>query len=327
MDNRVTIIGFTGSGKTTYLAGMYDYMSGTGCNHFSLVAVDPNQDVTLENLWDDLSDGIFPAPNNDAEEFTFHLAYHYQPVCDFEWLDYPGGILADPKSKHWPKLRESVRTSDCLLLVLDGEIFQIDAADGREYAEKLSAKINANRGLKRELKQFSRLSQEGIDIPPVCVMVTKSDLLDKQYKDIMKKVIRREMDETFLGNSMVMVTAVSVLGHASAQNGLHPFCIEEPIAFAVLTVLLKYMRKLQEQKSRQRGVVNKKRNFFTKWLDSKEIADAKNVLANLAQLGDKWQQDAAKLIHIFDAKAVIYVNDNEENFREYMRWLFEEINK
>lgn len=324
MENKVTIVGYTGSGKTTYLIGMYMCMSGAGCKHYTIGATDPNQDMRLEQMWDKLCDGEFPDASFNSEKYSFHIAHNYKPVCDFNWLDYPGGVLSDPGHEDWEALRNSICSSDSLLLVLDGEKFVIDAKDEEEYEEKLSKKIKYDKGMRSQLKEFNNLSAKGTRIPPTCIMITKCDLIDPDYRNVIERVLKESMSSLF-ESTLVIITSVS-LGANISEEGPDPFCVEEPIAFAVLTILMKYVSLLSEKKNNARAVLNKERNFFTEWLDALEIERAKKELKNLNEIGDKWVADAYKLIELFDSKKNIFVEGVKQNFCQYMRKEFSEIN-
>ncbi len=326
MDNKITIIGYTGSGKTTYLIGMYMCMSGAGCKNYTIGTRDPNQDVNLEKLWERLCDGKFPDASYNSEKYTFHIAHNYKPVCDFDWLDYPGGILSEPDHKDSAALKKSISSSDCLLLVLDGEKFKIDAQDEREYGEKLAKKIHWDKGMRNELKEFTTLAQDGIKIPPICIVITKCDLLelDIDYCKVIERVLKETMSPLFEGTD-VIITAVS-LGSDIEEEGPEPHCIEEPIAFAVLTILMKYMKELSEKKSQNRQVLNKERNFLTRWLYSEEVKEAGSKLQNLDEVGNKWMIDAFELLELFDSDKDIFIKGIKRNLREYMRDEFSKIN-
>lgn len=325
MENRVTIIGYTGSGKTTYLTGMYMCMSGAGCKNYTIGAVDSKQDLRLEQMWDKLTDGGFPAASSDSEKYSFHISHNYKPVCDFDWLDYPGGVLSQPDHQDWGKLRESIHVSDCLLLVLDGKAFDIEAGSEEEYAEKLTKKIKYDKGMRNELKEFNDLSKNNLRIPPTCIVITKCDLIDPGHRNTIESVLRESMSSLFEGTEMLTITSVS-LGANIENDGPDPFCIEEPIAFAVLMILLKYIEMLKDKKTQKLNIVNKKRGFFTKWLDSSEIENANAELNELNKNGDKWIEDAEKLLELFDSEKDIFANNKKYNFREYIRNRFAEIN-
>lgn len=325
MQNRVTIIGYTGSGKTTYLTGMYMCMSGVGCKNYTIDAIDSNQDLRLEQMWDKLTDGKFPDASNNSEKYSFHISHNYKPVCDFDWLDYPGGVLNQPEHQDCEELNESIQVSDCLLLVLGGDAFNIKAGSEEEYKEKLIKKFKFDKGMRNELKEFNHLSQNNLRIPPICILITKCDLIDFKYRNAIESALRESMSSLFEGAEMLIITSVS-LGTNIKEDGPDPFCIEEPIAFSVLMILFKYMEILKQKKTENLNIVNRKRGCFTKWLDSSEIESANEELAKLNEIGNKWMKDAEKLLELFDSEKDIFVNNKKYNFREYIRNRFSEIN-
>lgn len=325
MENKVTVIGYTGSGKTTYLIGMYQCMSGAGCKHYTLGVIDPNQDLLLDQMWENLCDGKYPDASFNSEKFSFHIAHDYKPVCDFDWLDYPGGVLGDPKNPDYNPLQESIRSSDCLLLVLDGDIFAIDAADEESYASKLAKKLQYGKSVKKELNQFNNLSKKGISIPPVCVMITKCDKIDMGYKDVIEKVLKENLASLFSGTKELIITAVS-LGEDIENDGPDPFCVEEPIAFAVMMILKKYMELLKMKKSGLLDDLNKPRGAISRWWNKDELQSEKAELEKLTDAGNKWVADAMKLIELFDSGKDIYISGTKTNFRTYMRDIFSKIN-
>lgn len=327
MENNVTVIGFKNSGKTTYLAGMYIMMS-TGRKNFSLLT-NPDLDLFLENLWDGICSGNFPLPSDKDEKFSFHLAHNHKAVCDFDWLDYPGGVLADPNHPSREKLNASIRESDCLVLVLDGDLFAIDAASESDYEAKLTKKLEFDSGLRKEVKSLTRLSAEGVAIPPICIVVTKCDKINADYQAVVKNVLRNcePLRPVFEGNKLVMTASVSLgagIDHGEAPD---PFCIEQPIAFAVLVILLKYLAAIQLKKADNKTFANKPRNMISKWWNSAEIALAENNIKELSDISDKWSEDAYKLIELFSEEKKIYINGKPEGFRDYFRDVFRELGK
>ena len=324
MENKVTIIGCMGSGKTMYLAGMYRHMSGLGCKNYTIGAVDPNQDLYLANMWNGLYKGRFPAATNDSETYTFHIAYHYKSVCDFDWLDYPGGLLSDPNNPQWKKMKESIETADCLLLVLDGEKFQIEAEDKEDYKKKLKSKLIYDSGIRDEIKEFNCLSQKSIRIPPVCLLITKCDLINRDYKESIESALQEVLSGLFASTPLGIITGVS-LGENIRENGPKPWCLEEPIAFAVLTILLKYMVMLRSGQDDQRDVIERNRGWFQRWRDREQIELARQTLEKLAALGNKWKEDAYMLLDLFDSGKVVYVHGQNRNFREYIPQFMSEI--
>ena len=88
----IPIIGFTNSGKTTYLAGMYNFMSN---GHLPLIlsARDRKLRGYFNTLWNQICQGQKPLPTEHREDYLFFLSNNLEAVCDIKWIDYPGMIL------------------------------------------------------------------------------------------------------------------------------------------------------------------------------------------------------------------------------------------
>ena len=321
MINRVTIIGSTGSGKTTYMTGMYAFMSGSGCKGFNLVT-DPNSDLRLSQMWEALESGRFPLASFDAESYTFHISHCWKPVCDFTWLDYPGGLLMDPQNDQYATMTESIEKSDCLLFVIDsGMIFALDAQDAEDYRIQLEKKIRMNSSIRSEIMQLTALARKGVRIPPICITLTKADLIDPAYVSVIEEVLREQFETLFMGCPRVIITAVS-LGRDIETCGADPHCVEEPIVYAVLNILLKYIEELNVRRKQKAGIVNKKRSFLDALTSHSEIEEAKRSLEEIEKIGQSWISDAEKLLGLIPEKKIVYVGGRRRSFREYYKQLF-----
>lgn len=328
MDNKVTVIGFTGSGKTTYLIGMYICMS-TGINGFSLLAKDHNLDLYLEKLWNNLCNGQGPDPSNRLETYDFHISHNIKPVCDFEWVDYPGGLLADPLSENRQKLESDIKDSDCILLIVDGEIFScIEAIDQNDYQQKLEYSLKYNTGIRNEVRMLTMLSAEEIQLPPVGIVVTKCDLIDVAYQNAIRKALRNTFSSLFESSERVVLQMSVSLGGV-IEKGFYPepFCIEQPIAFAVLSILLKYIIAANIQKFKNLDYIEAHNGIWGRLIHSNKINKAKENVNNLGVAVDKWAASAFKLINLFSDKKTIYIGGEERNLRDYYRDIFTELSK
>ncbi len=352
MENKVTVIGFTGSGKTTYLTGMYIRMS-MGVKNFSLLCKDRNMDLYLENLWEKICEGSKPDPNNRSECYDFHIAHNFKPVCDFKWLDYPGGILADPEHQDRDKLEESIKDSDCLLLIVDGELLaDIQDSDANKYGtniEKLLTGnsdtgyeedeeedkisliqnvLNSSRGIREELKMFTQLSSEGFTLPPIGIVLTKCDLLGKEYQDAVRLAIRNSFPGLFDEPDRIVLLMSVSLGYFT-ETGFEPrpFCVEQPIAFAVLTILLKYIAALKMEKDKNNKLISEHSGIISSLVNSGKVNKARENVKELGEAVDKWAKDAFGLIDLFSDKKTIYVGGIEKKLREYYRGEFRRLSE
>jgi hypothetical protein len=303
-----------------------------GIKNFTLVSTDNNADLFLDTLWSNIQHGKLPLPNDDIEKYSFHLAHDYKPVCDFEWMDYPGGILADPNHKFRPQLDSSISSADCILLILDGKLFKIEAANEEEYKRKLANKLR-NSDLKYETKYFTQMSAKGEALPPILIVVTKSDLINPEYQEAIEQVIRQELAPVFAGaeekkgDRMVLMTTVSLGDNFDHGGEVEPYNIEQPIAFAVLVILIKYMLMLKAVKQDNLSVAQKKHSKIGRFFNSDAIEKAERNLVELSKLSDKCSKDAYRLLELFPDTKSIYINNDKTNMREYFRDLFVGLNK
>lgn len=327
MDNKITVLGVKESGKTTYLAGMYICMSA-GVKNFSLVAKDPNQDMYLEKLWEKISNGEKPYPTDKPEQYQFHIAHNYKPVMDFDWKDYPGGILAETSAPECQNLIQDVKDSDCLLLILDGRLFVSTRAQNcDEYKNEIIKKIKYDKGVRDEVKMFQRLSDENLKLPPVGIVVTKCDLIPPTYKPVVQEIIC-EIFSQLIGESERVVLLMSVTLGGDIVPGFvpDPFNIEQPIAFSVLAILMKYLVLTKMQK-------NKNANFIEKYsgirglINPGKLDKARQNAKELHELIDKLSDDAYKLIELFSNTKTIYVGGDEKNLRDYYKEAFSKISQ
>ena len=332
MSRKVTIIGYTGSGKTTYLIGMYAAMSGFGQQGYSLTA-GRDEELRLNDLWDRMQEGHFPAANNLSESYEFCLSKGFEPVTHFTWLDYPGGLLDKSVGNDREKLSQYIESSDTLFLVFDGEVFKSGDLCPSDYERRLKNKLKNAREIKRVISEVGILSSKGICIPPICVILTKSDLICEGRSEneipeiyrIVKKVMLSEMKSLF-ENRAVYISCVSLGSEKDIQMyGPEPMCVEEPIAFAVMNIALSQMEALSGLKGDASKTLDKKRNWFTRWLDKEEIESARKEYNEFSSKGKQWTRNALDLLNLFPADTNIYVNGLPEDFHSYMRRRFNEL--
>ena len=98
-DIKTTILGTTGSGKTSYLLGMYAVMQ-TGVQGFTLSARDMDMGLDLIERWEQLialkGEDRWPSPNAAMiEHYAFDFSYGFRPIQGLELIDYRGLALSD----------------------------------------------------------------------------------------------------------------------------------------------------------------------------------------------------------------------------------------
>lgn len=181
----VTALGNKGSGKTTFLIGMYAHLSA-GQNGYFLSA-DPDTDLNLADKWDRLlDDGVLPPPNEaDNISYKFRFLDGLKPLLGVDWLDYRGGALEEETgsaSGDVVGLQDRLKKSDCVYLVLDGGYL----VDPVSNATRLGIMRRAS------LRRMTSLLQTAVDArteakafpASIVVLITKTDLIPP---------VRREM--------------------------------------------------------------------------------------------------------------------------------------
>ena len=160
------MVGHSGAGKTSFMAGMYKYL-GDDQDEYGIRAKDSIQKVSLERMAKRLSKGIYPAGTDIQQMYKFELTCAGNDVVPFNWMDYRGGILLseDPDDDDMDKFMKSISSADALVVFLDGEkLAQRTSEWTMEYDILISCIENS-------------LSIEHKSWFPICFVVTKCDKL------------------------------------------------------------------------------------------------------------------------------------------------------
>ena len=250
-ERRFTILGETGSGKTCYLLGMYYEMS-MGEAGYTVVATNEEDDAKLAERYERLKDKArgqsrFPDPTDQSQKYNFVLAYNYEGIVDFDWVDYPGGWLdVRERSKlsgrdDYNKVKESIIHSDTLFICIDGEnlVGRDTKVKIRKVATKCSRNINQYLiDLKKEVKVF----------PPIVIIVTKYDMcMNDTDEDEIKEIVQHDkvFGSLFKSNdTLVAVIPVSLgdtLMDDSYSGDLDPINISLPILLGVNFALIRLL--------------------------------------------------------------------------------------
>lgn len=248
--SKFTILGETGSGKTCYLLGMYYEMS-MGEAGYTVVTTNEEDDRKLALRYERLKDksigkSRFPDPTDQSQKYNFVLAYDYEGIEEFEWVDYPGGWLdiryrGSANSQQYDEVKKSILNSDTLFICIDGE--NLVGRDTKSKIRKVATKCARNIGpylfeLKKEAKKF----------PPVVIIVTKYDMcMDDTDADEIKEIIQHEkvFSKLFKQDTVIAVIPVSLgdtLMDDSYSGDLDPINISLPILFGVNFALIDQIR-------------------------------------------------------------------------------------
>lgn len=298
----MTMLGAEGSGKTTFLHGMYARLSA-GMHGYFLYTLDPDQDLDLTDAWQELNDKGRLPENTSTDPFTyeFRLAQGLETLLDLSCTDFRGGALTERGSRaasaeDITRLREQVKTSDSLHLVLDGEKLggwvaagcpkNVNrATDGMQVA-RLSRYIRAG---------FDARRGEGKPPPSVVLLVTKMDLLPRATGMSKAQALCTAVDalENLLPllyeegiTALVCPVQIGDFGSALAENRridqskIHPQNLHKPIVFSLwhfltetLTADRRRLAELEENvTSRDSELAELRRRLMNRVLNGEKIS-------------------------------------------------------
>ena len=249
-DIKITMLGTTGAGKTSYLLGMYAVMQ-TGVKGFTLAAKDMDLDLDLIQRWEKLislkGDERWPTPNAAAMEYYgFDFCYGFSPLMGFQWLDYRGLALSDRSTEQdVAELVQYVESSACVFLCVSGEYLT------SEITPKTVREIKSDR-MNQFIQQYiSNSNQPNTQKPfPVAIVITKYDLCHHREREDIIADVQKLFQALFAPNSgwLVMICPVSLgrdLAKEPENANIVPVNVHLPVVFAVYSQLRAYGLKLK----------------------------------------------------------------------------------
>lgn len=127
---RTLALGTEGSGKTVFLASMYQHLSVQHEETGFYLSATPDQHRRLINIFQVIRDSNVPWPPTTIQVDEWNLTCHIKketrnfPVFNFTYFDYPGEVLTEQQSEGSTILRDferNVLAADTWLVILDGE--------------------------------------------------------------------------------------------------------------------------------------------------------------------------------------------------------------
>lgn len=179
----IAMIGFSRSGKTSYMASMYDWFFKNSVEGFSIVAESSSASDALLSIAADIRNGKYPPGTAIQDQYDFTLKYDGDELTSFKWIDYRGGLLdsiANGTDQDFLELNEYselvkfVSESSALIVFLDSTSFLGPA--GGAIEEQLRV-VNA-------LIQQVSASRDGDTMLPVSFVLTKLDKSLKKEGDL-----------------------------------------------------------------------------------------------------------------------------------------------
>jgi GTPase SAR1 family protein len=259
---KITILGNSGSGKTCYLHAMTSMLQIGGTHGFTVMMTSDATDNEIRRKWQTIMQGgenRWPiATSDELKVYPFTLNYSLQPIVEFDWIDYRGGILSPGVSEideeDVERLTHQVRDSDCIFFCISGEHINLDKIDPLSIA--LNADVAKMNNLIAKINQRRKVPQS---VPfPVCVVITKADLLLKNETSELKPLYRKlnEIGKKMFpalyvkGTGWTTMVCPVTLGtelKSDLNNGrILPKNVHIPIVFAIQTAIIRKKFELQD---------------------------------------------------------------------------------
>lgn len=220
----ITALGNRGSGKTTFLLGMYAEMS-VGRRGYFLSATDPDVDLKLAGRWDKLfEDGELPPPNlADNIPYQFRFTDGLTPLLNVDWLDYRGGALEDERgaeSGDVKELHERLIRSDSIYVVIDGGYLAEPVTDDTRRDIMRQTGLRRMSALLQHTIHARTQLEDSLPAPSIVILITKADLIPstrRSQMDALSSELQELVSVCFQTGLSTLVCPVS-LGHF----GLNP---------------------------------------------------------------------------------------------------------
>ena len=351
---RFTILGETGSGKTCYLLGMYYEMS-MGEAGYTVVATNEEDDAKLAERYERLKDKSrgqtrFPDPTDQSQKYNFVLAYDYEGIVDFDWVDYPGGWLDVRQRQNlssredYNEVKKSILSSDTLFICIDGSnlVGNDTKAKIRKVATKCIRNINP---------YLTELKKEAKGFPPIVIIVTKYDMcMNDTDPDEIKEIVQNEkvLGGLFKDNknfiAVIPVSLGDTLMDDTYSGDLDPINISLPILLGVNFALIDLLyegkalvekhQKLKEENQRELNWARNQKRIednrwgITRWFfggydpdqlqqgiyeTEQNIYEIEQAIKNIREIAGYFKQSAQRINRELEAVDMIFVNGAWQN--------------
>lgn len=234
---KVMMIGFSGSGKTTFMGALYSALNQTWYNGFSLRARRESDHNNFMRIGANLDKGKYPKGTDILQDYNFSLLFNGNEVLDFDWHDYRGGALEQPDSRDFDDVVESILNSDALIIFLDMPMFR---SDNERKAIRLLKQVSS---LVQNVT--SKLSDNAIF--PISFVNTKFDCVFSD--DLAKSVFESRGWDQLQQLKLMVANSKNVHGlwTATVINKDEFVDIQYPFLFSMRYALLKKFNEMVEE--------------------------------------------------------------------------------
>lgn len=119
MNLNVMMVGFSGTGKTSYMGAMYRIFNQSGYNGFRISAVDNDNHRALLSMGRRLLEGVYPEGTDIRDVYEFELFHNNEDLLRFNWMDYRGGVLNERGNSELRDVVDQIVKADALMVFVD----------------------------------------------------------------------------------------------------------------------------------------------------------------------------------------------------------------
>jgi hypothetical protein len=216
---KLTMLGATSSGKTTFMLGMYNTLA-VGMHGYFIFTQDPDQDLDLRDEWDALlARGALPPATlkQSSKYYGFVFNHGFTPLVAIDWFDYRGGAVGDRSdAEDAPVLQQRLAESDSIYLVLDGQKLA-PWLDGSAPLTAVKGALGVGRVSTLVQRAVAERLGKGLPVPSFVVVITKADLLrgpGRTLRAALDRVVKEALAElapiAFMNEITALVCPVKV---------------------------------------------------------------------------------------------------------------------
>lgn len=284
----ILMIGHSGSGKTTFMAGLYARMKdgvagfGIDSNFYEYYKKQKNyhgflqQKKDLDTIVSDLFMEKYPSPTMIRQEYYFNLVCNGYSI-PFNWYDYRGGALMEKvgSSSDAEDFVKKIQSADAMVIFIDGDTLMESLSSTIRQYRRLIAYVNNALAIKKRYKD---------EHFPISFVITKGDLYDA------KKLLNSDGFNYFKQNLFVPIRqSHSVIGMYTITevNPQYIYNVHFPLLFSILFTLPRYVRnqkKIHESEVDNLGPFECIGEFFTDNRKQRFIETMEAIRANMNKL-------------------------------------------
>jgi len=309
---KLTMLGTTGSGKTTFLLGMYNTMS-LGVQGYFLYTEDPDEGFDLGEAWDRLIEGgelPQPTAEDQSKRYQFVFNHGFDTLVTVEWLDYRGGAMIGRanSASDVAQLRGQLGASDSIYLVFDGGKLT-PWLDGKASITSVQKELRIREMTQLVQHAIQDRKRNDLPLPSLVVVITKADLLagpGRMVWDALTTIIdnlKTLVEAAYVEGVTTLLCPVQVGNFGPTRplkvdvRDIDPMGLHRPMIFSLMHYLSEGLGAHQAQLTTQRAgqsAVDQQiaalNQGFLAYFRGRRIAQLQDVSASYARAIEDQQQ-------------------------------------